>query len=323
MGKPPVVYNLRPPSAPQPSTYTSFNSQHGFPHHTPLLPNPPRWDIFTILSITGTLAILFSNIGRYDVGGEIGSSPQSSADVIGILQLVTKLRELLIIASLGNIAHSLVVGQLTSDGIVLGLLGTETAFAAPSFVVSAGYLHALRVGWRGVLARDMVQRRVFWLSLFLFWACVISSLAGPSSAVFLIPRIGWGLFATGRYTPNPAGNIVPHIMNSAADTSADNLWAMSPSAFQGLEYRDLFFRNSAWHSTRNEHFEHEFPDDGSKIYMNVIGSYDRLLDGGWDGGTLITGYMRPRFYDSEVYTRMMVDVDGAARGWRALGRRLV
>lgn len=277
-----------------------------------------RWHIFTLLSVTGTLAILSLNISRYDVGGEIGFSSKSSADVIGILQLVTKLHELLIIASLGNIAHSLVVGQLMSDGIVLGLLGAETAFAAPSFVVSADYLRALRVGWRGVLARDMAQRRVFWLSLFLFWACVISSLAGPSSAVLLIPRIGWSLFSTRRYTPDTAGNIVPHIMISAADTSTDNLWAMSPSAFQGLEYWDLFFRNSAWNSTHNEHFEHEFPDDGSKIYMNVTGSYDRLLDGTWDGGTVITSYMRPRFYDSEVHTRMMVDVDGAARGWQTL-----
>lgn len=205
-----------------------------------------------------------------------------------------------------------------SDGIVLGLLGAETAFSAPSFIVSGDYLRALHVGWRGVLGRDMVQRKVFWLSLFLFWACVISSLAGPSSAVLLIPRVGWSLFATRRYTPEAAGNIVPHIMISAADASTDNLWDKSPSEFQGLEYWDLFFRNSAWNSTHNEHFEHEFPDDGSKIYMNVTGSYDRLLDGAWDGGTVVTGYMRPRFYDSVVHTRMLVDVNGAARGWKTL-----
>lgn len=278
-----------------------------------------RWHIFTLLSVSGTLVLLALNIGRYDVGGEIGASAQSSADIIGVLQLVTKLHEILIVASLANIAHALVIGQLMTDGIMLGLLGAETAFATPSFILSREYLRAVRVGWRGVFASSgRVQWKRLGLALFLFWACVISSLAGPSSAVLMIPRVGWSCFATRTYTPAPGGNIIPSIMISDADSVGDHLWAQPPSAFLGLEYWDAFFRNSAWNSTHNEHFEHEFPDHGAKMYMNVTGSYSRLLNGLWDGGTEITGYMRPRFYDSEVHTRMLVDIDGAARGWQSL-----
>lgn len=284
-----------------------------------------KWHIYTILSVSGTLVLVWLNLSHYDIGGEIGSSSKSSADIIGALQLVTKLHEILIVASLANIARQLIVRHLLTDGIVLGLLGAEAAFTAPSFIVSAEYLHALRFGFGGLFTPRHVspdslriQRKVFGLALFIFWACVLSSLAGPSSAVLMIPRVGWSCFAQLTYTPNLINNIIPSIMISSIDEPAVNLWALPSSNFLGLEYWDSYFRNSAWNSTDNEHFEHAFQDHGSKIFMNVTGSYSRQLSGTWDGGTEITGIMRPQFYDSQVHTRMKVRMEDDVKSWKSL-----
>lgn len=78
-----------------------------------------RWHIWAILSLTGTAVLLWLNFSQYAIGGEIGNSRRQTTDILGTFQLLIKIHELLIVASLANIAHQLLIGNLLKDGIIL------------------------------------------------------------------------------------------------------------------------------------------------------------------------------------------------------------
>ncbi|KAI4592065.1 hypothetical protein KJ359_011940 [Pestalotiopsis sp. 9143b] len=112
------------------------------------------------------------------IGGEL-----VRADIIAnSLQLAAKLHEILIIMSLSAITLSIFRRRLVSGGIRLGFL-------------TGGY----RVGdWaylcRSAFRQQSLDRSRPWellLSGFLVFATIMSTLAGPASAVLLVPTLGW------------------------------------------------------------------------------------------------------------------------------------
>lgn len=157
------------------------------------------WHIWTILALIGTTILLYLNFSEYSIGGDLGGSQSSSANIIGILQVVIKVHELVIVASLVAIAHQLILSNLMSSGLLLGLLGAEGSLTTPSFLISAQFWHALGYGFRSIYSPGGLENgpdrpariRILGLVFFLFLSCLIASLAGPASGVLMIPRVDW------------------------------------------------------------------------------------------------------------------------------------
>ncbi|EFQ30834.1 uncharacterized protein GLRG_05978 [Colletotrichum graminicola M1.001] len=105
------------------------------------------------------------------------------ADTINnVLQLVAKLHELLIVASLSSIALAMFRRCLVTNGVRLGFL-------------TGGY----RVGDLGYMGTTAFWRQGFdtsspWgilLPGFVVFATILSTTVGPASAVLLVPTLGW------------------------------------------------------------------------------------------------------------------------------------
>lgn len=218
----------------------------------------------------------------------------------------------------------MLIGNLLGDGIILGLLGAESALADPSFIVSAEYQHALRIGFRGAFGfgfgkreNSPVHRKVFGLALFILWASALSALAGPASAVLMIPRVDWNYFDKRAYTPPISDNMFPNVMISTSDSDSD-LWDGYPQYFLGLEYWDYYFANSGWNETNLDDLNHDFGDVGSTVYINTTGTYNRELHDEWDGGTVITCMMQDGFQQIQDNTWAVMRMDQIGKGWRGL-----
>lgn len=151
------------------------------------------WHIWTTLSLRGTFTLLYLNFKKVSSSGELGNSSISTANVLGVLQMVVKLA---IVASLVAIAKPCLLRDLLGQGLLLGLLGAEGALANSSFLISSRFRLALKFGIRSLhprnaSANDPDNLRTLWLVVLIFFSCVIAVLVGPSSAVLMIPRVGW------------------------------------------------------------------------------------------------------------------------------------
>ncbi|KAL0632694.1 hypothetical protein Q9L58_008415 [Maublancomyces gigas] len=285
------------------------------------------WHIWTVLSVSGTSVLLWLNFSEYFIGTEIGTSPQQSANYLGALQLVIKLHELTIVASIFCITQQWIVRDLLGRGTLLGLLGAESAMSAPSFIISDGFLIALRYGFQGIFTRPRQgndsgpARGVFRLTIFTLCGCILSALAGPASGVLMIPRFGWHSDSRRDFIDSnlPAGwpNILIGTDNTRVELSAaapfldpweTNVFSL-PKLFVigGLDYwRDMMVelsREIANLDPVETTSQHGFTDHFGRTFMNTT-SYDRrALDGNWTGGTKITCSMKDRFLLAKVSGR--------------------
>ncbi|KAK1983327.1 hypothetical protein LZ30DRAFT_714612 [Colletotrichum cereale] len=119
----------------------------------------------------------------YPEEGPLVMDYRVDADTINnVLQLVAKLHELLIVASLSSIALAMFRRCLVTSGVRLGFL-------------TGGY----RVGDLGYMGTTAFWRQGFdrsnlWgvlLSGFVVFATIMSTTVGPASAVLLVPTLGW------------------------------------------------------------------------------------------------------------------------------------
>lgn len=292
------------------------------------------WHIWTILSLAGTTTLLYLNISQYSIGGELGGSASSSANILGILQVVIKAHELAIVASLVAIVHQLILRNLMGGGLLLGLLGAEGALASPSFLISTRYRHALAYGIRSIYTSGAqrvmktdperpARLRMLWLAIFLFWCCLIAPLAGPASAVLMIPRVDWFHHSTFEYPPAMLSTL-PNIMIGTSPGFLDgrkfwesNVFAL-PDVIVGSGYR--YWRDISGYELRSPRVSledksvHRFRDYFGQAYVNTTGSYNRSLDGGWAGGTRITTATRniDYLYDGDPTE---INLPAIKRGW--------
>lgn len=276
------------------------------------------WHSWTVASLTVTATLLWLNFTEYAIGGEIGRSPKSSADILGALQLAIKTHELLIVASLITIARQMIIGDLLDGGIVLGLLGAEASFSTPSFVLTGEFTQSFLFGLRSIYKSDSqpINRRMLWLASFVFWACVLSSLAGPASGVLMIPRIDWHPAGTIQYSP-PLNSTVPNVIIGAAGG-----FEYSVSQMPGLKYWQYYFENADWNETNaaeDDQF-HKFGDVGTVAYINTTGSYGRILDAKWDNGTNITCEMHADSAEryGNTWAKFRTPMNGTITGWKAV-----
>lgn len=264
------------------------------------------WHIWAVISITGIVALLYLNFSHYFVGLQLGvrNNKRDLANILGALQIIAKIHELSSVAIVVAIAEQYVLRDLLGDGFLLGLVGTAGEVANPSFLVSKRFTLAVKFGLRSIYpgtstptsptTRYTVQ--TLRLVVLLLFCSVIAGLAGPSSAVLMIPRVDWFRSERTYYTFYPQSTIptillgtAPVIVNDEAFMES-NPFALSEAIIgSGMKY----WANATWSKLRNpelgiqERSMHFFYDSMGNTYMNVSGSCHRPLDSVWIGRTMI------------------------------------
>lgn len=276
------------------------------------------WHTWTVTSLAVTATLLWLNFTKYAIGGEIGLSLWSSADILGALQLAIKAHELLIVASLITIARQMIIGDLLDGGIVLGLLGAESSFSTPSFVLTGEFTQSFLFGLRSIYKSDSqpIHRRMLWLATFTFWACILSSLAGPASGVLMIPRVDWHLAGTVEYSP-PINSTCPNIIIGRSGG-----FDYSVATMPGLRYWQYYSENSSWNATLSaeDDLNHRFGDAGNVMYINTTGSYGRMPGGKWDGETKVRCEMQAINVEryQNTWEKFPTPMNDTITGWKAV-----
>lgn len=229
------------------------------------------------------------------------------------------------VASLVTIARQMIIRNLMKNGIVLSLLGAESAFTAPTFFFSAGYVQLLGFIFSGrKLERDpnmiAVRRRMFGIGLFISLSWLVAALAGPASGVLMIPRVDWRLFAERSFTPT-ANSTFPNILiGTKRGDFFSNVFEYPASDESGLKYWELYVENAAWNSTiaGEDDLQHRFGDIGHVQYINTTGLYSRDLDAQWTGGTSIRCGMQSESHPIQDNTWGTLPMNTTSEGWRAV-----
>jgi hypothetical protein len=106
----------------------------------------------------------------------------SQGGALNALQLAAKLRELIVIASLGRIVLHVAQGHL------VGKRGLPLELITNSFSIGAGDFLWTKSFWSSIWTTKIQYWR-FWLLRLL--ATALAMLAGPSSPIAVIPSLGW------------------------------------------------------------------------------------------------------------------------------------
>ena len=148
-----------------------------------------RWMSFLcciphLLPISVTIVILYLNIGGI-YWQDLGYPNQNS--ILQALQYAAKAHEVMIIASLTSMIVYRIQHDLSSaTGVPFGFLTAGAVFDSPSFTFSRAFLGGTAASWSLKGAS-----RLFPLSILLMLCFALTLVAGPSSAVAMIPRLKW------------------------------------------------------------------------------------------------------------------------------------
>jgi len=134
------------------------------------------------LPVMTSVTIIGLNLGNLYLGRTIPGTVLDNNITIAILQVLAKMQELLIIASLATIVFANIRDQILSgDGVPLGFLCSGFMFSQLSYFWSPEF-------WGGLTSRMSGRSKVLTASLLLV-AGTIAATAGPSAAVLLVPRM--------------------------------------------------------------------------------------------------------------------------------------
>lgn len=117
--------------------------------------------------------------------GDLGNSTTQNA-ILNTLQLVAKFHEICIIASLSAIVLHRIQFDLNGEGIPFGLLASGYSVSSITYLWSWQF-------WAGILNNDLRYIYCSRSSLFILLLLVslLAAVAGPSSAVAIVPRLDW------------------------------------------------------------------------------------------------------------------------------------
>ena len=135
-----------------------------------------------LIPLTGAIALVSINLYQYYI-------PRDSAKALIFYQLLAKIHEITIQASIAAIVfsyirHEIVLGQ----GVPFGSLFCGLQVSQPSYLWSMEF-------WGSVRSDHLNLRRRFGLISLIVGAVVLSTVVGPSSAILLVPRtsfFSWG-----------------------------------------------------------------------------------------------------------------------------------
>jgi hypothetical protein len=143
-----------------------------------------RHCFFHIIPISTSTAILTINIRGVFIGFDFSGAIKSETINLMLLQLAAKAHEILIVTSLGlvilqTVRHELLFG----DGLPLGLVGSGLSFSDFSLFFRREFYASLKY-----LASHGNRARKVGFIILLVMAILTAALAGPASAVLLVPR---------------------------------------------------------------------------------------------------------------------------------------
>ncbi|CVK83994.1 uncharacterized protein FPRN_01774 [Fusarium proliferatum] len=136
-----------------------------------------------------TIGLSGVNFVGFFIGGELQGKQNDDAFKLGLLQIATKVQELLIVASIGTVIfHCLRSEVMFGPGLPLGLLVSGYSFSSISYLVSPEFLGGLKQSWgQPMSATDKFKRRSFVVLIIV--GCLLALLAAPATAVLMIPRV--------------------------------------------------------------------------------------------------------------------------------------
>ncbi|TPX13527.1 uncharacterized protein E0L32_005998 [Thyridium curvatum] len=128
--------------------------------------------------------------GRF-IGRDLEGPLNMDGVKMGLLQVAAKMQELLIIASLTTVILHVLRAQLASgDGVPLGWLASDKAFTQIRSIFDSSSYFWSPDFWGGLLAyRGHRWKRNLPVIVLLGVGGIIAALAGPASAILMIPRV--------------------------------------------------------------------------------------------------------------------------------------
>jgi hypothetical protein len=164
-----------------------------------------------ILPILVSITIVSLNLGHIFLGSTIPGIILDNSIAIAIFQVLAKLQELLIIASLATLVFEVVRDlMIFGDGVPLGFLGSGFMFSDISYFWSPEF-------W-GAFGACVSFRQKFYFTTLLLASGLIAATAGPSCAVLLIPRQqGWVAGSSDFYLRGLAEDLYPSVMSASTE----------------------------------------------------------------------------------------------------------
>ncbi|KAL2812013.1 hypothetical protein BJX63DRAFT_443803 [Aspergillus granulosus] len=159
-----------------------------------------------LFAIAVSATIIALNIKGTYLGADLMSPVKSETINLMIFQLIAKAHEIAIVASLGLIVMQFVRHELLwGEGLPLGMLGSGLAFNHLEYFFSKEFRGSLRY----VPTPGNKLRKVA-LIIVIIIAGIIATLAGPASAVLLVPKSqGWSAGGTRFYLNGTENNFWP------------------------------------------------------------------------------------------------------------------
>ncbi|KAF5251259.1 hypothetical protein FANTH_3694 [Fusarium anthophilum] len=136
-----------------------------------------------------TIGLSVVNFVGFFIGRELQGKQNDDSFKLGLLQIATKVQELLIVASIGSVIfHCLRSEVMFGPGLPLGFLISGYSFSSISYLLSPEFLGGLKQSWgQPMSVRDKFKRRCFVVLIIV--GCFLALLAAPATAVLMIPRV--------------------------------------------------------------------------------------------------------------------------------------
>ncbi len=165
-----------------------------------------------ILPVLASVAIISLNIGHLYLGRTIPGPELNNNVTFAILQVVAKIQELLIIASLATIVFEIIRNSTIHDGVPLGFLCSGFMFTQLSYLWSLEF--------RGALGSRMPLYAKLSTAGLLALMGLVAATAGPSTAVLLVPALqDWDAGGSEFYLQGTSADLFPNTMVALSSNS--------------------------------------------------------------------------------------------------------
>ena len=165
-----------------------------------------------IVAVSPTIVLAYINISSYYIGAELQGLRNQDQIKLAFLQVVAKLHELLINASLAKILLSYLRYELAFGyGLPFGALHGGSSFTEVSYLWSKEF-------WATCFSKD--PSRPFWrkfaLIAILFITVALATTAAPASAIAILPQLNWWDAGSSSYWLNAStADLFPSIVNES------------------------------------------------------------------------------------------------------------
>ncbi|KAG5795502.1 hypothetical protein H9Q69_005436 [Fusarium xylarioides] len=211
-----------------------------------------------------TIGLSAVNFVGFFIGGELQGKQNDDSFKLGLLQIATKVQELLIVASIGTVIfHCLRSEVMFGPGIPLGFLVSGYSFSSISYLLSPEFLGGLKQSWgQPMSARDKFKRRCF-VALIIV-GCLLALLAAPATAVLMIPRVkDWDIGGGICWLTGDNDTLWPTSIDAdyyaGIDCAADANPFLSPQC-PSSGYMPLFHHFDNWWILHERAIDHEVLD---------------------------------------------------------------